>query len=121
MVIKRSITGYPILVSKGELLYLATVPSLPGCFSQGKTPVAARENAEQAIAVYLDRVLPCDGIGYDQDNSCSRHVKLMKKGLPYPLVFPMDDEIDPGLLTLIAEFTGVSPEEFCNLDEEDLR
>ncbi len=119
MIIKRSISGYPIQISKGESFYLATIPSLPGCYSQGKTPVTARENAEQAIAVYLDRELPCDGIGSSQDNSCSRHVKLMKDGFPYPLVFPMDDEIDPGLLTIIAEFTGVSPEEFCNSDEED--
>jgi predicted RNase H-like HicB family nuclease len=41
--------------------YVATVPSLPGCISQGRTPAAARGNVREAIALHL-RALAEDGI-----------------------------------------------------------
>ena len=34
--------------------YVADVPELPGCMSQGKTIEAALENVKEAIALYLD-------------------------------------------------------------------
>lgn len=33
--------------------YVADVPQLPGCMSQGKTVKAALRNAQQAIRIYL--------------------------------------------------------------------
>jgi len=35
-------------------LYVAEVPSLPGCISQGKTTDEALENIKEAIALYLE-------------------------------------------------------------------
>jgi predicted RNase H-like HicB family nuclease len=34
--------------------YVADVPELPGCMSQGKTVDAAIENVKEAIALYLE-------------------------------------------------------------------
>ncbi|HUT62070.1 MAG TPA: type II toxin-antitoxin system HicB family antitoxin [Phycisphaerae bacterium] len=34
--------------------YVADVPSLPGCMSQGKTIEAALKNVREAIALYLE-------------------------------------------------------------------
>lgn len=35
-------------------VFVAEVPTLPGCVSQGKTPGEALHNARKAIAVYLE-------------------------------------------------------------------
>jgi predicted RNase H-like HicB family nuclease len=35
-------------------MYVAEVPSLPGCISQGRTHREAVENIQEAIAVYLE-------------------------------------------------------------------
>lgn len=34
--------------------YLATVPDLPGCMSDGETPEEALQNIEDAIEVWID-------------------------------------------------------------------
>jgi predicted RNase H-like HicB family nuclease len=34
--------------------YVVTVPSLPGCISQGKTIKEAKQNIREAIALYLE-------------------------------------------------------------------
>lgn len=36
--------------------YVADVPELPGCMSQGKTMEAALKNVKEAIALYLETV-----------------------------------------------------------------
>ena len=36
--------------------YTATVPSLPGCISEGKTQKAAMKNIREAIKLYLEPV-----------------------------------------------------------------
>jgi predicted RNase H-like HicB family nuclease len=41
--------------------YVATVPALPGCVSQGKTPAEARRNVREAIELHL-KALAEDGI-----------------------------------------------------------
>jgi len=40
--------------------YVADVPQLPGCMSQGKTVEAALKNVRKAIAVYLKAARPVD-------------------------------------------------------------
>ena len=42
--IERDETGY----------YVAEVPALPGCLSQGKTPEEARKNIKEAIAGWIE-------------------------------------------------------------------
>ena len=43
-----------IVLEKGEDGYLCvSVPSLPGCHSQGKTKTAALKNIREAIVLYL--------------------------------------------------------------------
>ena len=44
-----------VVLKKGEDgYYVVTVPSLPGCISQGKTKEEALENIKEAIELYLE-------------------------------------------------------------------
>ena len=43
-----------ILQKEGVGGYVATVPALPGCVSQGDTRTEALKNIEEAIEVYLE-------------------------------------------------------------------
>lgn len=44
-----------VLIYPGEDGYwVAEVPSLPGCISQGRTEAEALENVKEAIALYLE-------------------------------------------------------------------
>jgi predicted RNase H-like HicB family nuclease len=46
---------YRVLIEVDEDgIFVAEVPSLPGCISQGRTRNEAIENAKEAIAVYLE-------------------------------------------------------------------
>jgi antitoxin HicB len=46
---------YRILIEQDEdKMFVAEVPSLPGCISQGKTRNEAVENAKDAIKGYLE-------------------------------------------------------------------
>ncbi|GBF79550.1 type II toxin-antitoxin system HicB family antitoxin [Aphanothece sacrum] len=51
--IKRTVLLYP-----GEDGYfIAEVPSLPGCISQGKTRQKALENIQEAIELYIESLI----------------------------------------------------------------
>lgn len=44
-----------VIVRKGEAgYYVARVPALKGCWSQGKTPEEAVSNAKEAAALWLE-------------------------------------------------------------------
>jgi predicted RNase H-like HicB family nuclease len=46
---------YRVLIEQDEDgVYVAEVPSLPGCISQGQTREEAVENVREAIAAYLE-------------------------------------------------------------------
>ena len=46
---------YRVLVEQDEDgIFVAEVPSLPGCISQGNTRKEATENIKEAIALYLE-------------------------------------------------------------------
>ena len=46
---------YRVLVEQDEDgIYVAEVPSLPGCISQGQTRTEALDNIKEAIAAYLE-------------------------------------------------------------------
>lgn len=46
---------YRALIEQDEdRMYVAEVPSLPGCISQGQTREEAVENVREAIAAYLE-------------------------------------------------------------------
>ncbi len=46
---------YRVLIEQDEDgMYVAEVPSLPGCISQGQTREEAVENIREAIAAYLE-------------------------------------------------------------------
>jgi predicted RNase H-like HicB family nuclease len=46
---------YRVLIEQDEDgVFVAEVPSLPGCISQGKTRKEATENIKEAIALYLE-------------------------------------------------------------------
>ena len=45
---------FKVFIKKGEdRKFIASVPSLPGCFSQGETIDQARKNIEEAVRGYL--------------------------------------------------------------------
>jgi predicted RNase H-like HicB family nuclease len=53
---------YTILLRNGnESGYVATVPVLPGCVSQGRTKREALQNIREAISVYVEALLE-DGL-----------------------------------------------------------
>jgi predicted RNase H-like HicB family nuclease len=46
---------YRVLIEPDEDgVYVAEVPSLPGCISQGRTRAETLENVKEAIAAYLE-------------------------------------------------------------------
>jgi predicted RNase H-like HicB family nuclease len=52
---------YRVLVEQDEDgVFVAEVPSLPGCISQGNTRDEATENIKEAIALYLESLLAHD-------------------------------------------------------------
>jgi predicted RNase H-like HicB family nuclease len=53
---------FKVLLEKDEDgWYVATVPALPGCISQGKTEKEAQENIKEAIELHIS-MLAEDGI-----------------------------------------------------------
>lgn len=53
---------YTVLIRAGnESGYVATVPALPGCVSQGRTRRQALGNAKEAIEAYIEALLE-DGL-----------------------------------------------------------
>jgi predicted RNase H-like HicB family nuclease len=52
---RRCGVKYRVLIEQDEDgVFVAEVPSLPGCISQGETRAEALENVREAIAVYLE-------------------------------------------------------------------
>lgn len=46
---------FKVVVEKGlDGFFIAEVPDLPGCYSQGKTIVELKKNVKEAIEVYLE-------------------------------------------------------------------
>jgi len=46
---------YRVLIEQDEDgVFVAEVPSLPGCISQGETRATALKNIEEAIALYIE-------------------------------------------------------------------
>ncbi|HVN73347.1 MAG TPA: type II toxin-antitoxin system HicB family antitoxin [Methanoregula sp.] len=54
-----------VVITKGEDgWYVVTVPSLPGCISQGRTLKDAKKNIKEAISLWLEPdedILPGEG------------------------------------------------------------
>ena len=48
-----NILTYRVIIKKDGKFYHASVPSLPGCHSQGKTIDETKKNARKAIESYL--------------------------------------------------------------------
>ncbi|HNQ24304.1 MAG TPA: type II toxin-antitoxin system HicB family antitoxin [Phycisphaerae bacterium] len=54
---------YTVIIRAGnESGYVATVPALPGCVSQGRTRRQTLCNAKEAIEAYIEALLE-DGLG----------------------------------------------------------
>lgn len=48
---------YRVLIEQDEEgVFIAQVPSLPGCISQGQTRAEATENVKEAISLYLESI-----------------------------------------------------------------
>jgi antitoxin HicB len=53
MTLEYTVRIEPLAASDGGG-YLATVPELPGCMSDGETPEAALKNVQEAIASWIE-------------------------------------------------------------------
>ena len=52
---KRRVMRYRVMIEQDEDgVFVAEVPALPGCISQGRTRAVAIENVKEAIAGYLE-------------------------------------------------------------------
>jgi predicted RNase H-like HicB family nuclease len=52
---------YRVLIEQDEDgMFVAEVPSLPGCISEGQTRAEAIDNVKEAIAVYLESLAAHD-------------------------------------------------------------
>ena len=59
---KNGTMKYTVLIRRGnESGYVATVPSLPGCVSQGRTRPAAIRNIKEAVEAYIEALIE-DGL-----------------------------------------------------------
>ncbi|HII02437.1 TPA: type II toxin-antitoxin system HicB family antitoxin [Methanosarcinaceae archaeon] len=64
--------NYTVLIEQDEDgMYIATVPDIPGCYTQGKTVEQAMERVKEAIQVCieaeeLEDILPMKFIGIQQ-------------------------------------------------------
>jgi predicted RNase H-like HicB family nuclease len=51
----RQTMNLKVVITKGEDgWYVVTVPSLPGCITQGRTIKEAKANIKEAISLYLE-------------------------------------------------------------------
>jgi len=54
MLLKVRMMKFKVIIERDEDgWYVATVPSLPGCISQGKTEEEAKKNIKEAIKLHL--------------------------------------------------------------------
>jgi len=85
--------------------YVADVPELPGCMSQGKTLDEAVKNIKDAIKGYL----------YVQKKH-NRKIKDIKSESALPtLSVPEHKELAPGLLRGLIRRSGIEVEEFLKI------
>ena len=69
---KSKTLNYPVLIEQDEDgMYIATVPDIPGCYTQGKTVEQAMNRVKEAIQVCieteeLEDILPMKFIGIRQ-------------------------------------------------------
>jgi len=80
---------YVIIEQDEEGYYVAEVPALPGCLSQGKTYEEAIANIKEAIEGWIE--------------------------VMGTLSIPQHDELDPGLLRKLIHKAGLTVEEFNEL------
>lgn len=53
---------YTVIVTRGnESGFVASVPALPGCVSQGRTPKQTLSNIKEAVSVYIESLVE-DGL-----------------------------------------------------------
>ena len=59
---RTAVRSYTVVMTRGnESGFVAHVPSLPGCVTQGRTRLSARRNALEAIEAYVEALVE-DGI-----------------------------------------------------------
>lgn len=62
-------TDFKVKIEKDEDgFFVATVPSLPGCISQGRTEEEAYQNIQEAIQLHM-KALAEDGIHFVRDKT----------------------------------------------------
>ena len=127
------------IVQDEDGVFIAEVPSLPGCITQGATRAEAIKNIEEAIEIYIESVIAhgppipppmrketvkfdeaikaLSKFGYEIDGQKDGHIILRQTEYPFRrIVIPGDKEIAKGTLRGIVKQVGLTTvEEFKNL------
>lgn len=70
-----TIRKFTIILTPQEVGFSVSVPSLPGCFSQGDTLAEAKRNIAEAIELHLAS-FGTDGAGDDDADALIGHVDI---------------------------------------------
>lgn len=126
------------MVQDEDGIFVAEVPSLPGCISQGRTRTEAIENIEEAIEIYIEsvkahgppvpppireKIVKVDEaikvlskFDYELDLQKGNHIILRQTKYPFRrVIVPEHEEIAKGTLRGIVSQVGLTVEEFKNL------
>lgn len=107
VIIEKDETGY----------YVAEVPALPGCMSQGKTLQEARTNIREAIEgwVAVEAVKKFRRAGWTVARQVGSHVMMVRPGYLYTLSVPQHPELGIGLLKKLLRQANLAVDEFNEL------
>ena len=127
------------IVQDEDGVFIAEVPSLPGCITQGATRTEAVKNIEQAIEIYIESIkahgapIPppirketvkfdeaikaLSKLNYELDRQKGSHVILRQTEYPFRRIIVLDrGDIAKGTLRSIVRQVGLTTvEEFKNL------
>lgn len=126
------------LIQDEDGIFVAEVPSLSGCISQGATRTEAIENIEEAIEIYIESVkthgppVPppvreesvkveavvkvLSKFDYELERQKGNHIVLRQTKYPFRrVIVPEHEKIAKGTLRGIVNQVGLTAEEFKNL------
>ncbi len=102
-----------ILEREADGGYVATVPALPGCVSQGDTRDDVMKNICEAADFYIE---DCIAAGDPVPNEVGREYFELKTGTHYArVVVPDHKQLRPGTLRQILSEAGIAVEELLKL------
>ncbi len=97
---------YQARIEKDGKYYSVEFPDLPGCFSDGSTYEEAKENAREALSLYLEEA---------RDPEWSVPAPKSRSGRGYEWITPFEDVALPLMIRQARVKHGLSQREFAQL------